>query len=423
MNNIAQTPLPSRSSHFAKIGTFLKVIGPGLVVMLADTDAGSIVTAAQSGAMWGYKLLSIQLLLIPILFVVQELTVRLGLVTGKGHGELILQHFGKFWAWVSVSTLIVCCVGALITELSGIVSVGNLFGISPRLSMTMTVIFLVLLVLTRSHNSVERVALACGAFELVYLVVAWQAHPTAHELMQGLRSAPLHDSNYLYFIAANIGAVIMPWMIFYQQSAVIDKGLKTRHMKFSRLETACGAVITQTIMAAIVIAIAATIGREHGGVTLDSVEQISSAITPFVGDNTGRILFAFGMLGASLIATIVVLLTTAWSIGEITGFRHSLQSKPKDAPWFYGIYFITLIFGSILVSSNIQLVNLNVAIEVMNALLLPIVLGFLFLLAYKALPQPYQLRGWYALFVGAVVVATGGFALIASLLGIFGFKH
>lgn len=413
---------PAEKSPFQKkLVTFLKVIGPGLVVMLADTDAGSIITAAQSGAVWGYKLLSIQLILIPILFIVQELTVRLGLVTGKGHGELILQHFGKFWAWVSVSTLIICCIGALITELSGIVGVGNLFGVAPSISMVLTITFLILLVLTRSYTSVERIALACGAFELVYIIVAWKAHPAGADLIQGLLSTPLSNSNYLYFVAANIGAVIMPWMIFYQQSAIVDKKLKPKHIKFSRIETLVGAIITQSIMAAIVIAIAATIGKEHGGTaSLDSVEQISNAITPFVGNNVGRILFAFGMLGASLVATIVVLLTAAWSIGEITGFRHSLENKPKDAPWFYGIYFATLVLGGILVSSNIQLINLNVAIEVMNALLLPIVLGFLFVLAYKALPSPYKLNGWYALFVCSVIVLTSGFALVAGVLGILG---
>lgn len=411
-----------RKLGFKKIGLFLAVAGPGLVVMLADTDASSIVTAAQSGAVWGYKLLSIQLILIPILFIVQELTVRLGLGTGKGHGELIAQHFGKFWAWISVGTLIISCVGALISELSGIVSVGNLFGIKPHFSMALTIAFLVLLVLTRSYNSVERVALACGAFELVYVFIAWCAHPAGSELIQGLRSAPLHNSNYLYFVSANIGAVIMPWMVFYQQSAVVDKGVKKQHLKFSRLETIIGAVITQAIMAAIVIACAATIGKTHGGEGLDSIEQISKALTPFLGDNIGRLLFALGMLGASLIATIVVLLASAWSVGEITGFRHSLQNHPKDAPWFYGVYFVTLLLGGILVSSDIvHLVNLNVAINVMNALLLPIVLGFLFVLAYKFLPEPYKLSGRYAVFVGIVIAITSGFGLIAGILGIFGF--
>lgn len=405
---------------FPRLCVLLMAAGPGLVVMLADTDAGSIITAANSGAIWGYKLLSLQLILIPILYLIQELTLRLGLSTGKGHAELIMQHFGKFWAWLSVGTLIISCIGALITELSGIVGVGNLFGISPQLSMILTIIFLILLVLTKSYNSVERVALACGIFELVYIVVAWKAHPSAHAILQGLKSVPLHDSSYLYLAAANVGAVIMPWMIFYQQSAVVDKGLTLQHLKAARVETAIGAIITQVIMAAIIMAIAATIGKTHGGASLETVEQISEAITPFLGDNIGRILFALGMLGASLIATIVVLLTAAWSIGEITKTRHSLEDRPKEAPWFYGIYFVILIIGGVLVSSNIHLVNLNVAVEVMNALLLPIVLGFLFVLAYKTLTPPYKLSGGYAIFVGIIVVITSLFGLVAGLWGIWG---
>jgi len=410
----------------SKISLLMQVIGPGSIVMLADTDAGSIITAAQSGAVWGYQLLLLQLVLIPILYIVQELTIRLGLVTGKGYGELILQHFGKFWAWFSVGTLLICCIGALIAELSGIVGVGNLFGISPSISMILTITFLILLVFTKSYTSVEKIALACGAFELVYLVIAWQAHPSSGAMIQSISNIPLQNNNYLYFAAANIGAVIMPWMIFYQQSAIADKKLKIKHLKFSRIETAIGAVITQVVMSAIIIALAATIGKGHEfglattAASLKNIEQISAAITPFLGDNIGRVMFALGMLGASLIATIVVLLTAAWSVGELIGWRRSLQDKPREAPWFYGIYFVILLLGSVLVSSGIQLVNLNVAVEVMNALLLPIVLGFLFLLARKALPDHYRIKGWYALLVGTIIALTSSFSMFAGLKGIFG---
>ena len=136
--------------------------------MLADTDAGSVITAAQSGASWGYKLLLAQFILMPILFIAQELTVRLGIVTGKGHGELILKYYGKFWAWVSVTTMVITCIGAIITEFSGLAGVGLLFGISKGTTVTVVVIFLILIAVTGSYNSVERIALFIGAFELVF---------------------------------------------------------------------------------------------------------------------------------------------------------------------------------------------------------------------------------------------------------------
>lgn len=409
------------NSSYKRLCIFLMAMGPGLIVMLADTDAGSLITAAQSGAVWGYKLLSLQLILIPVLYVTQELTLRLGLTTGCGHGELIKKHFGNFWAWFSVLTLLVCCLGALISELSGIAGVGLLFNVPKWISMLLTSIFLIVLVWTRSYNSVERIALAIGAFELIYLFVAWKAQPSGHEIVKGFLSLPIHNSSYLYLAAANIGAVIMPWMIFYQQSAVIDKQLTPEHLHYARLDTFFGAIITQIIMAAVIIATAATIGKSSPGVPLATVPQLSHAITPFLGANVGKILFGLGMLGASLVATIVVLLTAAWSIGEVTGCKHSLQDDPKEAPWFYSIFIIALIAGSILVSTDVHLINLNIAIEVMNALLLPIVLGFLYLLAIKILPKPYELKGWYAVLVGIIFAATSLFGVISGVIGLI--KH
>lgn len=402
-----------------KLFFFFATMGPGLVVMLADTDVGSLITAAQSGAVWGYNLLLIQLLLIPVLYVAQELTVRLGLVTGKGHGELIKKHFGKFWAWISVGTLVLCCAGAIITEMSGIASVGMLFGVPTFVSLLMTIVFLFWLVWTRSYHSVERIALAVGAFELVYIFVAWVAHPSFDEIILGMSNLPWHNMNYLYLAAANIGAVIMPWMIFYQQSAIVDKGLKIPHLKASRLETILGACVTQAIMIAVLIAVATTIGKVNHGASLTSVQQISEALTPFVGINLGKILFSLGIIGAALIATIVVSLTAAWGLGEVTGFKRSLQDHPKEAPWFYGIYFFIVIFGALIVYSGIPLITLNVAVEVMNALCLPIVLGFLFLLARYALPEKYKLKGWYMFVVGVIFAVTSLFGFWAGVFGIF----
>ncbi|HVA38832.1 MAG TPA: divalent metal cation transporter [Candidatus Dormibacteraeota bacterium] len=398
-----------------RLSAFLAVAGPGLVVMLADTDAGSVITAAQSGARWGYKLLALQLLLVPILFVVQELTVRLGLTTGRGHGELIRERFGSFWAWISVSTLMIACVGALVTELSGVAGVGLLFGLPRVLSVGLAVALLIVVVWTGSYRSVERVAILIGLFELVFLGVAWLAHPSLAELTAGISHPPLGDRSYLYLAAANIGAVIMPWMVFYQQSAVVDKGLDVRNLRAARWDTAIGAVITQVIMAAVLIATAATIGRHNPGAPLNTVEQISQALVPFLGEQAGRVLFALGMIGASIVAAIVVSLTAAWGLGEVCSYRRSLQHHPREAPWFYGVFTGAVVGAGALVAGGLNLVDLSVGVEVMNALLLPIVLGFLYLLAIKALPEPYRLRGFYAVVVAVLIVATAGFGVYAAL--------
>ncbi|NOZ84487.1 MAG: divalent metal cation transporter, partial [Epsilonproteobacteria bacterium] len=260
--------------------------------MFADTDAGSVITAAQSGAVWGYRLLLLQLILIPVVYMVQELAVRLGLVTGKGHGELIREHFGKGWAWLSVSTLIVACLGALVTEFAGVAGAGLLFGIPTWISVSMTVLFLSIVAWTGSYLSVERIAILIGSFELVFLVVAWWAQPSPAAMLSGLTQIPWRQPGYMYLAVANVGAVIMPWMVFYHQSAVVDKGLKVKDLRTSRRDTAMGAVITQLIMIAILVATAATIGVHHPGESLNTVQQIADALTPFLGKTVGTIFFA-----------------------------------------------------------------------------------------------------------------------------------
>jgi Mn2+/Fe2+ NRAMP family transporter len=396
---------------------FLAVAGPGLVVMLADTDAGSVITAAQSGAQWGYRLLLLQLVLVPVLFVVQELTVRLGIVSGKGHGDLIQDYFGRGWAWLSVGTLVLACIGALLSELSGLAGVGLLFGVPAWLTMAIVVSGLVLMAVTGSYLSVERIAMAIGAFELVFLLVAWKAQPVMTDMLSGSLVIPWHDNNYLYLAAANIGAVIMPWMVFYQQSSVVEKKRTVADLRAARWDTAIGAVITQVIMAAILVAVAATIGIGNQGAPLNTVQQIAQAITPSLGQGTGKLLFALGMTGSALVATIVVTLTAARTLGELLRTKHSLSNTPQEAPWFYGIFTLSLVIGGAIVASGADLVNLSVGVQVMNALLLPVVLGFLYLLA-RRLPQPYRLQGAYAAIVASIIIVSAGFGVYAGIAGL-----
>jgi NRAMP (natural resistance-associated macrophage protein)-like metal ion transporter len=397
--------------------TFLLVMGPGLVVMLADTDVGSIITAAQSGVQWGYRLLLLQLLLMPVLYIVQELTVRLGIFTGKGHGELIRETFGPAWAWVSVSGLGIATIGALLTEFSGVAGVGELYGVPRAVSLSLSAALLLFVVLTGSYRRVERVAILLGLFELSFFLVAYNAHPRSAELASGIASMPLADNRYLYLVAANIGAVIMPWMIFYQQSAIADKKLQPRHYIYARWDTAVGSVVTQAVMAAVLIATAATIGKTDIRASLNSIGDITKVLVPVLGPHIGRSVFGLGTIGAAMVAAIVVSLASAWGFGEVTGYRHSLEHHPLEAPWFYGIYTVAVIGGAVIVGLAPDLVALNIAVEVMNALMLPVVLGFLVLLAFKALPAPYRPRGAYAWIVVGVSLLTAGLGVYGGITG------
>ncbi|EIM03471.1 NRAMP family divalent metal transporter [Rhodanobacter sp. FW021-MT20] len=399
--------------------TLLATLGPGLVVMLADTDVGSVLTAAQSGAQWGYQMLALQLLLVPILYVVQELTVRLGIFTGRGHGELIRETFGAPWAWVSVLGLVVAAVGALLTEFSGVAGVGELFGVPRAWSLVLAAGFLLVVVWTGSYRRVERVAIILGLFELVFVWVALRAPIDSHALVDGITRVPVRDAGFWYLVAANIGAVIMPWMVFYQQSAVADKKLQPEQYTAARWDTAIGAVVTQVVMAAVLLVAAATLWAGHLSPPLDTVGQVADALTPFLGMTLGRTLFGLGMLGAAMVAAIVVALAAAWGLGEVTGYRRSLESHPREAPWFYLVFTLAVVGGALVVAFVPNLVALSIGVEVMNALLLPLVLGFLVALAVRALPPEHRLRGWYRWIVTALVALTSALGVYGALSGLF----
>ncbi len=392
-------------------------LGPGLIVMLADNDAGSVITAAQSGAQWGYRLLILQFAIIPLLFMVQELAVRLGLVTGKGLVELIRQRFGKPAASLSVITLLASCFGALVTQISGLAGIGQLFGVPIWQTVCLIVGATLAMVWTSSYRSVERVAIFFGMFGLAFALVAWKAHPDIEQLFVQLRQAPINDASYLYLIAANLGTSIMPWTVFYQQSALIDKGLSSSDLRVARIDTLVGAVICQLLTASVLIAAAATLGQHQGAGALETVPQVATAFTSALGYTFGRVVFALGLSGCALVALIVVCLSAAWAVGEATGARHSLEQHPFDAPLFYGALVVMLVGAGMLVCSGVNLIRLSIATGVGNALLLPLVLGIVYWLARTELPDRYRLKGRYAAVVAIVFAGAAAVGLYAGISG------
>jgi Mn2+/Fe2+ NRAMP family transporter len=390
--------------------------------MLADSDVGSIVTAGQSGVQWGYRLLPAQFLLIPVLYLMQELAVRLGIFTGRGHGELIRERFGPIWAWISVVPLAIATIGSLLAEFSGFAAVGELYGVPRFGALAMAVVALLLIVFTGSYRRVERIAIAFGVFEVAFFFVAWAAHPDPRMVVVESLNVPLGDPSYRYLVAANIGQLITPWMIFYQQAAVADKRLGAEHHGAARFDTAGGAIVTQLVMAAVVIACAATLGRNGAHGALNTVGEMSQALTPFLGERIGTLVFSLGVIGAGMVAAIVCSLAFAWGLGEVSGYQHQFERHPLQARWFYGVYAGCALGGAILVGVWPDLVALNIAVQVINALMLPLVLGLLIALAIKTLPPAHRLSGAYlslVLLVTAVICAIGVYGGISGsgLLG------
>jgi NRAMP (natural resistance-associated macrophage protein)-like metal ion transporter len=391
---------------------FLKVLGPGFIVMIADMDAGSVTTAGVSGAQWGYKLIPLQILLIPILYLIQSMTSRLGCVTRKGHGELIKEYYGSKWAAFATVTLFLVVFSALITEFSGIAASGEIFGIPKVFSVGVSFLILLFVVFTGSYRRAENIALIFSLTGFVFIPAAIFAHPDYHQLVfKGLfGSQPLGNKDYIWLIAANAGAVIMPWMIYYQQSATVDKNLCKKDVKLAQTDTLIGSIATQILMIAVIVMTAATLYKAH--IVPSTAKAIGQSLIPLAGKYAGA-LFAVGLYSSSLLAAFVVSMAFTWAAGETWGYKHSLNHRFSEAKLFYFIY-IALIFISamIVLIPGIPLVTIMVDVEAFNGFILPIVLGFLIALAGSK-----RILGEYAYSKKSIaVVGILGFVMV--ILGI-----
>ena len=394
----------------------LAVWGPGILVMLADTDAGNVVVAAQGGALWGYRLLPLVLVLIPMLYLIQELTVRLGVFTGRGHAELIRERYGPGWALVAIAGLAAAAIGSLVTEFTGVAGVGEMFGLSRSLTVPLAAAALLAIVGTGSYRRVERAAIVIGLFELAFFAVAWAARPKLAQIAGDAFDLPFGNQAFLYMVAAIIGATFNPWMIFYQQSATVDKRLQPCDLAHARTDTAIGAALTQLLTGAVLIAAAAIFAYDgHKPAELDSVGAISAALTPALGAAAGKIVFGAGVIGASMVAAIVASLALAWGVGEIAGYKRSLEFRPFAAGWFYSVYALCVTGAALAVWASRDLVWLIVAAQVLNAFLMPLVVGFLIALAASALPEPYRLGGWRLRIIVGICAAVSALGVIGGL--------
>ncbi len=406
----------SLATHLRQAFRALAGWGPGLLVMLADCDAGNVVAAAQSGAQWGIRLLPLLLALAVPLYMVQTLCVRLGIESGRGYGALVRERFGRTWAGIAAAALVVAVMSSLVTELTGIAGIGEMYGVPRAVSLLLAAALLLAVVLTRSHRRVDRVAMFIGLFELAFFVVAWHARPDWPMLARQLGDVPWRQTQFIYLAAALIGATFNPWMIFYQQAAIVDERKSSSDYRSARIETAVGAVLTQALTGAVLVAAAATLSSRGGALGLQSVGEIALAFFGVAGEGAGRLIFSVGVLGASLVAAIVCSLALAWGLSEVAGHPGSLDARPTRARGFYGVYAAAVAVSAGVVGIEPDLVSVNVAAQVVNALLLPFVVGPLIVLAIVALPPARRLRGPYRWIVClcAAAVCTAGIAGAAA---------
>jgi Mn2+/Fe2+ NRAMP family transporter len=400
----------------------LAVAGPGLIVAFADTEAGSVTTAATSGAQFGMKLVLLQLLLIVPLFVVQEMTVRLGTVSGRGHAALIRDRYGLGWAWVSLGTMLVTNLAALVTEFIGIAGAALIFGIPAAPMVIVAATLLIGIAFSGRYRRAEYFALGLCLLELLFIPAAIAAHPSWSSVLHDgiLGSQPLGDKAYLLLVAGNIGAVIMPWMIFYQQSAVVDKKLRVEDMPMARVDTAIGAVATQLIMIAIIVTTAATLFVHHQNVT--DAAQAALALVPLTGAKWAGVAFGAGLLGAAMIGALVVSLATAWAFGEAFRWPCSLNFKCTEAKRFYGLYAaMVVVAAGIVLIPHLPLITITVYVEAFNAFVLPVVLTFLLVMANDKKILGDRVNSWLgnvvAIGVSVVCVALGVWMAVLTFTG------
>ena len=301
---------------------------------------------------------------------------------------------------------------------SGEFGIGELYGISRNLTLPLAAATLLLIVLSGSYRRVERAAILIGSFELAFLLVAAMARPDFATVAHDVIDIAVGNNDSSFFGAALIGAVFNPLMVFYQQSATAEKQLGQRHYGAARGDTALGGVLTQLISASILFAAATTFGTGYQQTSLGSVGQISEALTPHLGATVGRLVFSLGVLGASMVAGIVCSLALAWALGEAAGYRRAPESQPFRAPWFYAVYAACELVGTALAWAIPNLIWLTIAAQIVDVFLLPMVLGFLLVLAASSLPDPNRLHGWYLGLVITAATATCGCAVLGAIHGI-----
>jgi NRAMP (natural resistance-associated macrophage protein)-like metal ion transporter len=360
------------------LGIFLAVSGPGIIVMVADNDAGGITTYAATGARFGYGLLWFLVILGPAAYYVQEMTVRLGAVTKRGHAEAIFETFGRFWGWFSLADLVLIDWLTLVTEFIGMTAALSIFHIPPWLTVVVVSTVMAVMVLHGRYWTWEKVALLFCSLNLVYIPGAFIVHPSVSEVLRGalVPSFPGGFNNTIFFfLMANIGTTIAPWMIFFQQSAVVDKGMDEKDIPFGKVDTLVGAICTVLVAAFVIIVTAAVLK----GVQIDSAAQASLALmheSKYLGT-----FMAIGLFDAGFLGAICISLASSWAFGEIFGWAHSLNDKIKEAPWFYGSYFFLVISaGVVVLIPGAPLVLITLFVQVIAVTLLPAALVFLILL-------------------------------------------
>jgi Mn2+/Fe2+ NRAMP family transporter len=407
-----------------KAKTLLAIIGPGLIVMVGDNDAGAFATYGQAGQNYGTRLLWTLLLLVPVLYVNQEMVLRLGAVTGVGHARLILERFGKFWGAFSVIDLFILNALTLITEFIGITLAAGYLGLPKIAAVLLAAVVIVGAAFTGSFRRFERIAVAFCLGSLLLIPLYFLAHPSAAQMAHDFVVPQLPGgagqlSTVMLLIIGIVGTTVAPWQLFFQQSYVIDKRITPRFMKYEKADLKIGIVIVVIGGAALMGATAAAFAGTRGFGQFKDAAGLAQGLQAYGGRAAG-VLFAIALLDASIIGAFAVSLSTAYAVSDVFGLNHSLHRGVRGAKGFYGLYAgLVAIAATIVLLPGSPLGLLTVGVQVLAGVLLPSASVFLLLLCNdKDVLGPWVNGRKTNMFTADVVaiLVTLSFILTASVL-------
>jgi Mn2+/Fe2+ NRAMP family transporter len=370
------------AGRWRRLAVLAAVVGPGIITANVDNDAGGITTYSLAGAIYGYRLLWTVIPVALALFVVQEMSSRLGVVTGKGLADLMREQFGVKATFYLMVALLVTNWGNTMAEFAGLAASLEIVHVPRLLSVPIGAVFVWWLVTWGTYRVVEKVFLLASAFYVAYVVSGIMAKPDWLNVVTATVT-PSFDLSlpYVVMVVGIVGTTIAPWMQFYQQAAVVEKGIPTRNLREARVDVAVGSAMAVIVVWFIVISCGATLHR--AGIPITSAADAAHALAPLAGRYAG-LLFGFGLFNASLFAAAILPLSTAYSVCEGMGWERGIDKKLHEAPWFYGIYtaLITLGAAAILVP-GVPLLKVLYLSQVANGILLPAVLLFMLILANR----------------------------------------
>jgi Mn2+/Fe2+ NRAMP family transporter len=362
-----------------RLALLLAVVGPGIITANVDNDAGGITTYSVAGANYGYSLLWMMPVVALALIIVQEMSARLGVITGKGLADLIRERMGVRITAIILALLVFVNLANTVSEFAGVAASMEIFGVSKYISVPLAALAVWFLIIKGSYKAVERVFLVASAIYLAYVASGLMAAPNWSEVGSALMTPSFHlDVGYVTIFVTIIGTTIAPWMQFYQQSSIVDKGLQAKDYAYERVDVVVGSLFAVFVAAFITIACAGTIFKS--GLSIETAKDAALALGPLAG-RYASILFALGLLNASLFSAAILPLSTAYTVCEAFGWENSLSRELKDAPIFFGIYAAMIILGAAIILLPIRsLIQAMLISQTFNGVLLPVILITMLLL-------------------------------------------